>query len=71
MKYKINDILAYNHQGAFSIGIVTKITILGEDQVIYSVNATEDMYADILEENVIKVLGNAKNIKEEYESSNE
>jgi len=66
MKYNINDILAYNHQGSFMVGIVTKITILDEDIFIYSVSGL-DSYVDIPEESIVAQLGNAKDIKREYE----
>lgn len=61
MNYKINDIIAYNSQGTFTVGIITMITILSES-TLYGVDNV-----DILEENIIKVLGNAKDIKDDYE----
>jgi hypothetical protein len=65
VKYKIHDILAYNKQGVFSVGIVTKITIVVDRDVIYHL----DSGADILESNIIKLLGNAKEIKDSYETN--
>ena len=65
--YKINDIVAYNLQGTFAVGIITKIVILGETEIIYGVSGI-DCNLDVLDEYIIKVLGNAKDIKEEYEA---
>lgn len=67
MKYKINDILAFNSQGTFTVAIVTRIVIIGQEDVIYSVTGM-DCDLDVLEENVIKCLGNAREIKAEYEA---
>jgi hypothetical protein len=64
--YKINDILAYNSKGIFAVGIITKITIMAEDMIIYGLTGI-DCDVDILSENIVKMLGNAKDIKAEYE----
>jgi len=63
IKYNINDIVAYNHQGTFEVGIIVKILVLGELEVIYGVSTC----VDILEENIVKLLGNAKEIKDAWE----
>lgn len=63
LDHNINDIIAYNHRGEFSVGIIVRITIIGSG-VLYGLNNG----AEILEENIIQFLGNAASIKAEYES---
>lgn len=66
MKFTINDIVAFNSQGVFSVGIITKIIIVGEDSIIYGIQGI-DCNLDVLEENIVKCIGNARVIKEEFE----
>lgn len=63
-KYNINDIIAYNKQGTFSVGIIVRITIVSSEQAcLYMLDNT----VEILEDNIVSYLGNAETIKDIYE----
>ena len=60
-KYNIHDILTYNKQGVFAVGIVVKITIVDNAQgCLYML----DNGLEVLEENITSYLGNAETISE-------
>ena len=64
LKHRINDIVCYNSQGVFSVGIIVRITIVGREQdVLFSL----DNNADIREDQIVQGLGNALIIKELHE----
>ena len=60
-KFNINDIVVYNHQGVLNVGIIVKMTILGEESdVLYQLNNGET----ILEDVILEYVGNVKRIQE-------
>jgi len=51
----------YNHQGVLNVGIIVKMTILGEESdVLYQLNNGET----ILEDVILEYVGNVKRIQE-------
>ena len=68
MKTKLNmyDIVLYNNQGAMSVGIISRIGIIGtsESDVLYTVSPNDVV---IRSEQVSSVLGNAEKIKKELD----
>lgn len=63
MKFKMYDIVLYNHQGTLKTGTVTSITQLtaDESETLY----TLDSQVSILQDNVLKVLGNMEELRRE------
>lgn len=62
-RYKVYDIVVYNHQGTLKTGTITRIIDMNgiEEELLY----TLDNQVTILCDNVLKLLGNMEQVKNE------
>lgn len=63
MKFKMYDIVLYNHQGTLKTGTITRIIQITSDptEAVYEL----DSQVAIMEDNVLKLLGNMEELKKE------
>ena len=59
--YDVHDIVLYNHQGTLKTAIIVKVIVVSQSELYEMDNS-----ATILIEDIICMLGNAKEIQEDY-----